>query len=212
MELLNKEIEKYIIENSDDEDLILKELFRETNLKVLNPRMISGYIQGKFLEFVSKMIKPEYILEIGTFTGYSVIYLSKGLKEKGVLHTIEINDELAEFPKKYIQKLNLEDKIIFHYGDALEIINKLNFEFDLVFIDGDKRQYIEYYNAVFDKVKNGGFIIADNVLWDGKIIDEKANDDFTNHLRKFNSLLKSDDRIEKFILPLRDGLMLMRKK
>ncbi|MBN2521013.1 MAG: class I SAM-dependent methyltransferase [Bacteroidales bacterium] len=208
---INQKIEDYILSHSDEEDEILKELYRQTYLKALNPRMISGYMQGKFLEFISKMIEPEQILEIGTFTGYSAICLAKGLKPSGKLHTIELNIELEEFPKKYVEKLNLTHKIKFYMGDALQIIDKMDYVFDLVFIDGDKRQYCDYYNKVFDKVKKGGFIIADNIFWDGKVLDENDYEKTTMGLKEFSKIVKSDKRVEKFILPLRDGLMLIRK-
>lgn len=209
---INDQLEKYILDHSDKEDKILYELYRETNLKVLNPRMISGHLQGKILEFISKMISPEHILEIGTYTGYSAICLAKGLKPGGQLHTIEINDEILGIPKRYIAKLKLQDKIKFYCGDALEIIEKIDKSFDLVFIDADKRQYVNYYNKLFDKVKQGGYILVDNVLWGGKVIDEKDDDESTIGIRQFNRLIKKDNRIEKVILPIRDGLFLIRKK
>jgi predicted O-methyltransferase YrrM len=206
-------IEEYILNHSDSEDPILAELNRETNLKVLRPRMLSGHLQGKILEMLSKMIRPEKILELGTYTGYSAICLAKGLKENGKLHTIEINDELEDIIVKYIEKAKLTDKIKLHFGNARSIIPELNEKFDLVFIDADKREYLEYYNLVFDFVKSGGFIFADNVLWSGKVIELKEPDDeYTKGIFDFNKFLKNDDRVEKVILPLRDGLTLIRKK
>lgn len=206
-------IEEYILNHSDSEDPILAELNRETNLKVLRPRMLSGHLQGKILEMISKMIQPEKILELGTYTGYSAICLAKGLKENGKLHTIEINDELEDIITKYIEKAELTDKIKLHFGDATSIIPKLNEQFDLVFIDADKREYLDYYNLVLDFVKPGGFILADNVLWSGKVIElEEPDDEYTKGIFDFNKFLKNDDRVEKVILPLRDGLTLIRKK
>lgn len=206
-------IEEYILKHSDQEDPILAELNRETNLKILRPRMLSGHLQGKILEMLSKMIRPEKILELGTYTGYSAICLAKGLQEKGELHTIEINDELEDIITKYIEKADLTNKIKLHFGDAREIIPEINEQFDLVFIDADKREYLEYYNLVFDFVKPGGFILADNVLWNGKVIElDEPDDEYTKGIFDFNEFLKSDDRVEKVILPLRDGLTLIRKK
>jgi predicted O-methyltransferase YrrM len=206
-------IEEYILNHSDKEDSVLAELNRETNLKVLRPRMLSGHLQGKILEMISKMIRPEKILELGTYTGYSAICLAKGLQEKGILHSIEINDELEDLILKYIEKASVENKIKLHFGDARTIIPQINEMFDLVFIDADKREYLEYYNIVFDYVKPGGFMLADNVLWSGKVIEmETPDDDYTKGIFEFNDFLKNDDRVEKVILPLRDGLTLIRKK
>lgn len=206
-------IEEYILNHSDDEDPVLAELNRETNLKILRPRMLSGHLQGKILEMLSKMIRPDKILEIGTYTGYSAICLAKGLTEKGVLHTIEINDELEEIITKYIQKSGLQNQIHVHFGNALEIIPTLNETFDLVFIDGDKREYFAYYKLILNYVKPGGFILADNVLWSGKVIElETPDDEYTKGIFEFNDFLKKDTRVEKVILPLRDGLTLIRKK
>jgi len=206
-------IEDYILQHSDPEDEVLAALNRETNLKVLRPRMLSGHLQGKILEMLSKMIQPEKILEIGTYTGYSAICLAKGLKKGGKLHTIEINDELEDIVLKYITKAGLQEVIHNHFGNALEIIPGINEMFDLVFIDGDKREYLEYYHMVFDYVKQGGFILADNVLWSGKVIElDSPDDEYTKGIFDFNEYLKNDTRVEKVILPLRDGLTLIRKK
>jgi len=206
-------IEDYILDHSDQEDPVLAELNRETNLKVLRPRMLSGHLQGKVLEMISKMINPEKILEIGTYTGYSAICMARGLKEKGILHTIEINDELEDFILKYIKKAELENKIKLHFGDARSIIPELNEQFDLAFIDADKREYIEYYNIVLNYLNPGGFILVDNVLWSGKVIElDEPDDEYTKGVVEFNQYIKNDDRIEKVILPVRDGLTLIRKK
>lgn len=213
MTLNTHEIEEYITKYSDTEDPILQELSRETNLKILRPRMISGNIQGKFLELITKMLKPEKILEIGTYTGYSAICFAKGLSNTGKLHTIEINDELEDFILKYFEKANVQNKIELHIGSALDIIPQLENNFDLVFIDADKRQYIDYYKLIINKVKSGGFIIADNVLWNGKVIEiDKQDDAYTKGIMEFNSYIKNDNRVENVILPIRDGLTLIRKK
>ena len=206
-------IEEYILNHTDEEDPILAELNRETNLKILRPRMLSGYLQGKILEMISKMINPEKILELGTYTGYSAICLAKGLKQNGVIHTIEINDELEDIIRKYFTKAQIENKVKLYFGDVRKIIPEINEQFDLVFIDADKREYLEYYNLVFDYVKSGGVILADNVLWNGKVIDlESPDDEYTKGIFEFNEFIKNDDRVEKVILPLRDGLMMIRKK
>jgi len=175
--------------------------------------MLSGHLQGKILEMISKMIQPEKILEIGTYTGYSAICLAKGIKKGGKLHTIEINDELEDIVLKYIKKAGLTEVVSNHFGNALEIIPEINEMFDLVFIDGDKREYLKYYHMVFDHVKPGGFILADNVLWSGKVIElDSPDDEYTKGIFDFNEYLKNDSRVEKVILPLRDGLTLIRKK
>ncbi|MFC2151008.1 O-methyltransferase [Bacteroidota bacterium] len=206
-------IEEYILDHSDKEDPVLAELNRETNLNILRPRMLSGHLQGKILEMISKMINPEKILELGTYTGYSTICLAKGLKANGILHSIEINDELEDIILKYLQKANLQEKVKLYFGDARKIIPEINEQFDLVFIDANKREYIDYYRIVFDYVKSGGFILADNVLWSGKVLElESPDDEYTKGIFEFNELVRNDDRVEKVILPLRDGLTLIRKK
>ena len=205
-------LEQYILNHSEPEGNILSELNRKTNLSMLNPRMLSGHLQGKILKMLSNMIKPKYILEIGTFTGYSAICLASGLKKGGKLHTIDINDEIAYLAKDYFKKAKLNNKIVFHIGNAIDIIPELNIKFDLVYIDGDKREYCIYYNSVFQYLKKGGFIIADNVLWNGKVVEKIAeNDEQTKGIIKFNDLVHADNRVENVIFPLRDGLMLLRK-
>ncbi len=204
--------EKYIIDHTSPEDEVLASLNRETHLKVLYPRMLSGHVQGRILEMISRMIRPERILEIGTYTGYSAICLAKGLTKDGFLHTIEINPELDEIAGRYFIKAGLESRIIRHTGDALEIIPKLNEQFDLVFIDAAKEHYPDYYRLVFDKVKKGGFIMADNALWDGKVVSDKnAPDKETQGIMTFNDLVQQDDRVENVLLSDRDGLMVIRK-
>ncbi len=210
---MKKLIEDYSISLTNNEDLILQEIRRETNLKILMPRMLSGHFQGVLLEMISKMINPEKILELGTFTGYSAICLAKGLKNNGKLHTIEYNEELEIYIKKNIKKSNLEDKIKYYIGDALQIVPKLDIKFDLIFIDADKRSYLQYYNAVFDKVTDGGYIIIDNIFWNGKVLEEiKKNDLYTKGVVELNNFIKTDSRVDKITLPIRDGLMILRKK
>ena len=209
---MNPKIEKYINEHTGNEDLILQELNRETHLKVQYPRMLSGYIQGKFLKAISYMIRPDNILEIGTYTGYSAICLATGLKNGSLLHTIEINPEIEDFAKKYFRKAGLESCIKQYIGNALNIIPEIDEMFDLVFIDADKENYLKYYKLVFDKVRKGGFILADNALWGGKVVlPVKHADKETIGVIKFNDFVQSDDRVENVLLPLRDGIMLMRK-
>jgi predicted O-methyltransferase YrrM len=208
-----KEIDKYILNHIEPEDEVLKELDRETHLKVVGARMISGHLQGQVLSIFSKMIRPKYILELGTFTGYSALCLVKGLQEGGKLITIEIDDELEIFAKKYFEKAGIQQKVEQRIGPALEIIPTLTETFDLVFIDAHKPEYPAYYEAVFEKVNSGGYIIADNTLWSGKVLDLPAEDDFqTRGIIQFNDLIKSDNRVEKVILPLRDGMTIIRKK
>lgn len=205
-----EEYSKYL---SEQEDQILTQLRRETNLKVLMPRMISGPYQGLLLKFISKMINPKKILEIGTFTGYSTICLAQGLAENGSITTIEKNDQLKSITQKYFKLTKLTNKIIQLFGEALKIIPDINDSFDLVFIDADKREYIQYYNLIFDKVKKGGFILADNVFWNGKVIEKiDPKDTYTKGIIEFNEFIKTDNRVEKITLNLRDGLMILRKK
>lgn len=208
-----KEIDKYILGHIDSEDELLTELDRETHQKIIGARMISGHLQGQVLTMFSKMIQPKAILEIGTFTGYSAICLAKGLQSGGKLITIEIDDELENMAAKYFRKAGLQDCIEQKIGSALEIIPLLKNSFDLVFLDADKREYIQYFNLVFDKIKSGGFIIADNTLWGGKVLDKPmADDEQTKGIIDFNNLVKNDKRIEKVIFPLRDGITVIRKK
>lgn len=209
---MNRELEKYIASHSSSEDPVLEDLYRQTHIRFVNPNMVSGHLQGKLLEFISLMIRPEYILEIGTFTGYSAICLSKGLKESGALITIEINDELASFSQSYFRKAGVESKIKLLNGNALEIIPELDYKFDLVFIDADKRDYCDYYRLAMQKLKPDGFILADNVLWGGQVLDNKTKDQQSRGVIEFNEMVMNDNTVEKVILPIRDGLMLIRKK
>ena len=207
---MDKRIEKYIIDHSSPEDPVLEELYRQTHIKFVNPNMSTGYLQGRFLEFMSRMIKPSNILEIGTFTGYSAICLAKGLAEGGKLTTIEINDELREFAHEYFRKAGLDNRIIQLTGRAHDIIPELDQIFDLVYIDGDKREYNEYYNICLRKTRPGSFIIADNVLWGDKVLDKNTKDPQSKGIIEFNELIRSQKNIEKIILPIRDGLMIIR--
>lgn len=209
---LPPDIEIYIENHIDAQDVLLHELERETWLTVMNPRMLSGHIQGNILAMLSKMIAPQRILELGTYTGYSAICLAKGLKQSGKLITIEINDELESLALKYFRKAGLESIIEMKTGPALEIIPTLEGNFDLVYIDADKREYVLYYQAIFDKVTSGGWIIADNILWNGKIADSGKPDAQTQGILDFNDLIASDYRVEKVILPIRDGISIIRKK
>ncbi len=212
MDYLQKK-DEYILDHCTPEDPLLAELNRQTYLRMLNPKMISGHYQGKFLEMISFMIKPRQILEIGTFTGYSAICMARGLAAKGCLHTIDINDEIKEFALKYIRKSGMEDRIILHTGNALDIIPSLSGPFDLVFIDGEKSEYSQYYNLALPKVKKGGFIIVDNVFWDDKVYKpEFREDEYTRYIMEFNRMITKDDRVENLIVPVRDGLMVVRKK
>lgn len=210
MDFFPEALQEYCEKHSSKEDKVLYELNRKTHLDVLKPRMLSGHHQGVFLQMVSHMVQPEQILEIGTYTGYSAICLAKGLKEMGQLHTIDINEELKELAAEYFQKAGLEHKIKQYTGNALEIIPTMDIEFDLVFIDADKINYGNYYDQVLPKLKKGGFILADNVLWSGKVLEENADND-TEALKAFNEKITSDSRVENVIVPIRDGVMLVRK-
>ena len=211
-DIVNNKIEDYIRKNSSKEPKILKDLNKETHLKVLNPRMLSGHIQGRFLSIITKLIKPKKILEIGTYTGYSAICMAEGLIENGIIHTIDINEELVSIQNKYFAKSKCNNSIIQHVGDARNIIKSINEKFDLVFLDADKENYIEYYELVIEKVRKGGLIIADNVLWTGKVVEpEKDDDELTQYLIDFNKMINEDDRVENIILPLRDGLNVILK-
>jgi predicted O-methyltransferase YrrM len=211
--MLNLEqLSEYIEQNSSAEDEVLAGLNRETHLKAIYPRMLSGNIQGKFLEFISRMICPAYILEIGTYTGYSAICLARGLAKGGKLITIEINDELATFQEKYFKKAGVDHCIQRETGDALKLIPALQQQFDLVFIDAEKKDYIKYYELVIGKVRAGGFVLADNVLWDGKVLKtNEYTDKETKGIIEFNRHIQRDRRVENVIVSIRDGISLIRK-
>jgi len=205
-------LEQYIENHTTTEPELLYDLRRKTFLHTPYPRMLSGQVQGQFLGMISRMIKPACILEIGTFTGYSAICLAGGLAPGGILHTIEAEPGYAEIAREYFRKAKLEDRIVLHDGDALEIIPKLDETFDLVFIDAAKEFYIDYYQAVFDKVKPGGFILADNALWDGRVLEgASAKDPETRGIIRFNEEIQQDMRVENVLVSIRDGVMVIRK-
>lgn len=208
----NTELEEYIAAHTEQEPEVLKELTRATHQKILRPRMLSGHIQGEFLKMLCQMNRVHRVLEIGTFTGYAAIAMAMGMGEDGILHTIDNNDELEDFTRSYMVRSGLDKKIVFHIGDACQIIPKLKETFDLVFIDADKREYPEYYRLVFDKVVPGGIIVADDVLWDGKVVDVDSRDAQTRGILEFNEMVQQDKRVENVLLPIRHGLMLIRKK
>ncbi len=212
MDFIDEKLNDYILAHTDDEPALLNELYRETWIKVLNPRMIAGHLQGRVLSMFSKMIGPEHILEIGTYTGYSAICLAEGLQSGGQVHTIDNNEELEDMAAGFIRRAGFSDLITQHIGNATDIIPSLNFRWDLVYIDADKENYSNYFDLVFDNLRPGGIIIADNVLWNGKVTDPAANDVDTVAIRAFNEKIKNDERVEKVMLPVRDGLTLIRKK
>jgi caffeoyl-CoA O-methyltransferase len=206
-------IDEYIIKHIDAESDYLKTLYRDTNVKLLRPRMASGHLQGRMLKMFVEMIQPKRVLEIGTYSGYSALCLAEGLKEDGLLYTFEINDEQEDFTRPGLDNSSCANKIKFYIGDALELVPTLGITFDLAFIDGDKRRYIDYYNMVMSYLSQGGYIIADNTLWDGHVLEKpQPSDQQTLGIMAFNDMLAKDERVEKVILPLRDGLTIIRKK
>lgn len=208
MDFLEQDILNYCNQLSSS-DKLLDDLERETNYKVLMPRMISGKIMGNFLKLISNLKKPKYILEIGTYTGYSAICLAEGITQDGQLHTIEINEELKLFSSKYFKKANLENKITLHIGNAIDVIPTIDLLFDIVFIDADKKNYCKYYELAIQKSQTGGYILIDNVLWSGKVLDEaKVHDIETQEIQKLNNLIINDNRVENTLIPIRDGLMI----
>lgn len=212
MHFISKDIESYVDNHSEDEPELLQELSRETHLQVLRPRMLSGHFQGRFLSLLSKIIAPKTILEIGTYTGYSAICMAEGLAADGQLHTIDINEELYDFQRRFFDKSGYGAQIIQHLGSALDIIPTLDMSFDLVFIDADKENYPAYFDLVIDKVAPKGVILSDNVLWSGKVVEPlDPKDKSTPVLLEFNKKLKEDPRVETVLLPIRDGLTLSRK-
>ncbi len=205
-------LENYILAHSVAEDPILQKLYRETHLRLVNGRMCSGHLQGAILTLLCRLISPKRILEIGTYTGYSAICLAKGLASGGLLHTIEINDELEEFAGSYFAETGLKDRIIQHIGDAADILPLINERFELAFLDADKRQYLTHYQLILPKMTIGGLIIADNTLWDGKVVGKIAREDGqTRAILAFNDFVNNDPRVEATILPVRDGMTLLRK-
>lgn len=214
MDFLPQELSDYAEKYTSQESEVLSELNRDTWTNVLIPRMLSGHLQGRLLSMLSKLHRPKTILEIGTYTGYSALCLAEGLEDDGILHTIDINEELKDMVLKYIDKAGYTDRVKFHVGNAIEIIPALNIRPDLVFIDADKENYSNYYDLVIEKMPSGGIIIADNVLWSGKVLDEneRINDEETAALHAYSEKVMNDDRVENILLPVRDGLMIARKK
>jgi predicted O-methyltransferase YrrM len=213
MHFIPEKLDNYVVTHTQDEPELLKQLNRETYQKILQPRMLSGHYQGRLLSMLSKLINPKHILEIGTYTGYSALCLVEGMQPQGELYTIDIDEELFDFQRKYFDKSGYGSQIHQHLGNALDIIPKLEMTFDLVFIDADKENYANYFNCVIDKLNSGGVILSDNVLWSGKVIEPLQKDDTsTKALIEYNMLLKNDERIETVLLPIRDGLTISRKK
>lgn len=209
----NIELDDYISAHIDAEEPLLKSLYRETFLKTVNPRMASGHIQGTFLKTIVRMIHPENILELGTFTAYATLSMAAGLERNGHIHTIEINDELEPLINRYIGRSEHKERITLHIGSAKDIVPQIGIMFDMIFIDAEKREYPDYYNLVFDYLKPGGYIIADNTLWDMHVIDPAySNDAQTAAIRKFNDIVALDSRVEVSIVPIRDGMTIIRKK
>lgn len=209
MDFLNKDIIDYAREFSTKPTQLLQDLERETQYKILMPRMLSGHLMGSMLQFISSIKQPKHILEIGTYTGYSALCLAQGLQENGHLHTIEINEELKDFASKYFKKSKLNEKITQHIGNALDVIPKIDLLFDIIFIDADKKNYCAYYDLAIQKLNKGGLLLIDNVLWSGKVLSKpKKNDIETIEIQKLNQKITSDQRVKNMILPLRDGLMI----
>lgn len=207
------DINEYILSHSDAEGDLLSALNRDANVNLLRPRMLSGHLQGRILKMFCRMLNPARVLEIGTYTGYATLCMAEGMQEGALIHTLEINDEMEDFIMKYLSKSPHKEKICVHFGDAMDIIPQLDETFDLVFIDADKRLYSDYYDLIFPKVRPGGLILADNTLWDGKVVEEvHPSDKQTLGILAFNEKIKQDDRVEKVILPLRDGLTMIWKK
>lgn len=211
MEFISEDLKNYLLKYCDPEDELLKSIDRETNLKVSMPRMLSGHYQGRVLSMLSNMVRPARILEVGTFTGYATLCLAEGLTENGMIHTIDVNAELEDMVRANFSKSAFKDKILYHLGDATKIIPEIDEVFDIVFIDADKKNNGTYYDLVIDKLRSGGIIIVDNVLWSGKVL-EKQIDQNTTIITKFNKMVMKDQRVEKLILPVRDGLFIIRKK
>lgn len=213
MHFIPEDIDDYVVSHSENEPELLQQLTRETYQKILQPRMLSGHYQGRLLSMISKLAYPKNILEIGTYTGYSALCLAEGMQAEGELHTIDINEELFDFQRKYFDRSVYGKQIHQHLGNALEIIPTLDKTFDLIFIDADKENYANYFEAVIDKLNSGGIILSDNVLWSGKVLDTefKKEDTSTPALIEYNKLLKDDKRVETVVLPIRDGLTISRK-
>ena len=212
MEFISPELDRYVCDHSENEPDVLRQLNRKTYLSVLQPRMLSGHFQGRVLSMLSHMIRPMRVLEIGTYTGYSALCFAEGLAEGGKVITIDVNEELEELVREFVAKAGMEDKIDYRIGDAAQLIPQLDEQFDLVFIDADKKNYCTYYDLVFDKVRPGGYIIADNVLWSGKVLEEHETlDRETKIIMDYNRMVHEDSRVQEVLLPIRDGLMVARK-
>jgi len=210
MDFISDKLADYLNKNSEKEPEILSRLSKETHQKILQPRMLSGHIQGRFLSFISKIKSPEKILEIGTYTGYSTICLAEGLSKNGKIDTIDKNEELIKIQNKYFEESGYRNKIIQHTGHALDILKKLNEKYDIIFIDADKENYINYFDQVSNKLSKNGIIISDNVLWSGKVLDSNQMDEETSTLFKFNKIINNDKRFKSIILPIRDGISISR--
>jgi predicted O-methyltransferase YrrM len=210
MDFISDKLADYLNKNSEKEPEILSQLSKETHQKILQPRMLSGHIQGRFLSFISKIKSPEKILEIGTYTGYSTICLAEGLSKNGKIDTIDKNEELIKIQNKYFEKSGFRNKIIQHTGNALDILKNLNEKYDIIFIDADKENYINYFNQVSNKLSKNGIIISDNVLWSGKVLDSNQMDEETATLVQFNKIINDDKRFKSIILPIRDGISISR--
>jgi predicted O-methyltransferase YrrM len=209
---IDQALELYLLAHIEEERPLMARLYRETQLKMVNGRMCTGHLQGSLLTLLCKLVRPHRILEIGTYTGYSALCLASGLSDNGMLHTIEINDELEQLAASFFKESGLNDRIVQHIGDAEDIIPLLDEKFDLVFLDADKRKYLTHYNLVFPKVAIGGVIIADNTLWAGKVVQKIViSDDQTTSIMKFNDFVRVDSRVETFMIPIRDGMTVLRK-
>jgi caffeoyl-CoA O-methyltransferase len=211
MEFISEALDNYVVNHTQAEPELLQKLNRETQAKVLQPRMLSGHYQGRVLSMISKLVTPKTILEIGTYTGYSALCMMEGIQKDGILHTIDINEELYDMQRRYFDASGYGAQMIQHVGDALEIIPKINASFDLVFIDADKENYSNYFELVLPKMKKGGIILSDNVLWSGKVLEKPKKDDIdTPALIAYNKMLNNDSRVESVLLPIRDGLTITR--
>ena len=208
---MTEALEEYVLGHIDPESDYMHRLWRATQLHLLYGRMASGHLQGRLLKMLVGMIRPKLVLEIGTYSGYSGLCIAEGLEEDAHLHTVEINDEQEDFTLPWFQNSTYKDRITMHIGDALEVVPRLGLTFDMAFIDGDKRKYVEYYEMVMEHLNEGGYILADNTLWDGHVVEEDAKDAQTEGIRMFNDFVAADKRVEKVILPLRDGLSIIKK-
>lgn len=213
MYFLPEKLDDYVVNHSENEPNLLQQLTRETYQKILQPIMLSGPYQGRVLSMISKLKQPKSILELGTFTGYATLCLAEGLEKDGEIHTIDVNEELVDFQRKYFDKSGYGSQIHQHLGSAIDVLPDLNKTFDLVFIDADKPNYVNYFHLIIDKLNTGGIIISDNVLWHGKVVEDLApKDKSTKAVLDYNTLLKNDPRIESVLLPIRDGLTISRKR